>query len=247
MSEPTPDSEWLAQLDELDSQFLAEDALREYELRKAVGLISEDDHRLQAAAAQQSQAAGVDDVWHSMEEVPLVSDDDEAAKLEAAKPELAHVDVSMEVQRVRKALHERRKTRHLQALTITESAAQESEQELDFQVCMAEPVAQTELAHTQFEAVIAAEKPAEVCHEIAEVAAEPNAERVLSYVQEHADRFSPSVRAMSDAETRLALAKEFEKLGQLDEAAQMCEEVLQSGSPEEQAKAQHYLRQLPGR
>jgi hypothetical protein len=234
VSEPTPDSEWLIQLDELDSQFLADEALREYELKKTVGLISAEDDDGHTTQLEQSKAVGLDDVWHSLQEVPLVPEHPEAAKPETAKPDAANVDVSLEVQRVRKSLQERRKKRHLQAVAIAQSVVEEAEQSLDLEVPESEPITPSQ--------------PEPVC---SQKTSEPTEELVLSYVQEQeqepSDRYTPSVRSMTDAETRLALAHEFEKLGQMAEAAQLCEEVLASGSPEEQTKAQRFLRQMPGR
>jgi hypothetical protein len=239
LSKPAPDSEWLAQLDGLDSQFLADDALREYELRKTVGLISAEVDDLQKAEAEQSKAAGLDDVWHSMEEVllqqALHSDDDkpelskpeqadpepsspepESAKPDAAQADVNSVDVNQEVQRVRKALHERRKQRDLQSLATQDNDNQDSEPSRDVEVAAPEEWVVPE-------------------------------ESAWSDVQEPVESLSVSVRAMSDADTRLALAREFHKLGQIDEAAHMCEEVLASGTVAEQQRARQYLSSLPGR
>ena len=233
MSEPTPDSNWLVQLDDLDSRFLADDALREYELRKTVGLISEGDDAAQDSAVEKKKAAGVEDVWHSLEEVALADElEPDAAKpepeikididLDTAQPGAVNVDVSQEVQRVRKSLHERRKERSLQTVTITQDAAQEIEQKMGVEASATELIVHA-----------------------------PPVDTISSDVREESqdslDCVSTSVRAMSDGETRLALAHEFEKLGAKDEAAQLFEEVLVSGLPDEQARAKRFLQQMPGR
>lgn len=225
---PVPDFEWLAQLDEQDSQSLADDALREYELRRTVGLTNAVDDDAQSAETKRRQTKSVDDVWQSMEEVPLEKAlDSDMVQAEEAKPHAANLDVSLEVQRVRKALLKRRKMRDLTAPMATENKVPEGERNLDFEA----PIKQTDRPNNTLT------EPAEGMRSSHEPRNEP----------ETTDRYSPSVRTMSDAETRLALAHEFEKLGAIDEAAQLCEEVLASGSPEEQSKAQRFLRHLPGR
>ena len=239
MSEPTPDSNWLVQLDDLDSRFLADDALREYELRKTVGLISEGDDAAQDSAVEKKKAAGVEDVWHSLEEVALADElEPDAAKpepeikididLDTAQPGAVNVDVSQEVQRVRKSLHERRKDRRLQTVTITQPAAQEPGQTLCVEATATAVSTASDLTAN-----------ASAVDTISSDVEEKN--------QDSLDCVSTSVRAMSDGETRLALAHEFEKLGAKDEAAQLFEEVLVSGLPDEQARAKRFLQQMPGR
>jgi FimV-like protein len=233
MSEPTPDSNWLVQIDDLDSRFLADDALREYELRKTVGLISEGDDAAQNSAVEKKKAAGVEDVWHSLEEVALADElEPDVAKpepemkvdidLDTAQPGAVNVDVSQEVQRVRKSLQERRKDRSLQTVTITQAAAQELGQTLGIEASASDLTVNACAVDTSWSD--AQEKS-----------------------QDSFDGVSTSVRAMSDGETRLALAHEFEKLGAKDEAAQLFEEVLASGLPDEQARARRFLQQMPGR
>lgn len=56
-----------------------------------------------------------------------------------------------------------------------------------------------------------------------------------------------SLPAHTEAETRLALGYEFQKLGQHDEAAQLYEEVLAMGSGIDQQRARQLLSALPGR
>jgi FimV-like protein len=232
-AEPTPDSNWLVQIDDLDSRFLADDALREYELRKTVGLISEGDDAAQNSAVEKKKAAGVEDVWHSLEEVALADElEPDVAKpepemkvdidLDTAQPGAVNVDVSQEVQRVRKSLQERRKDRSLQTVTITQAAAQELGQTLGIEASASDLTVNACAVDTSWSD--AQEKS-----------------------QDSFDGVSTSVRAMSDGETRLALAHEFEKLGAKDEAAQLFEEVLASGLPDEQARARRFLQQMPGR
>jgi hypothetical protein len=240
LSEPTPDALWLTQIDELDSHFLADDALREYELRKTVGLIPTSEEQAESVQAKsQASEQGLEAVWESMHEVPLAPVEAE----NAAKPDAAVVDVSLEVQRVRKALEARRQRR---ASLIAESAnavAKEEDEPVVSEPVLAlatEPVAKEE-SSTQFAQIELAPEP-----EARPVAVDVDEMRV-SYVQEPSDTFSPSIRAMSDAETRLALAREFEKLGQFEEAAQLCEEVLASGDATEKFKARQVLSALPGR
>jgi FimV-like protein len=138
--------------------------------------------------------------------------------------------VGLEVQRVRKALQQRRELRSLSsppAHAQIPAQVQEQAAAMPEQTCAVEP--------------------AEITKPVPPDELQEEQDLALSYVQEPADHFSPSVRVMSDAETRLALAREFEKLGQMDEAAQLCEEVIASGSDEERKRAQKYLHQLPGR
>jgi hypothetical protein len=245
---PAVDSEWLAQLDELDSQFLADDALREYELRKTVGLSRDQDDVLQQErAASKPCDQSAEAIWQAMQEVSLDLDP-------AVSEEAISVDVGAEVQRVRKALQERRHQRALHQLHNSEAnAAQELADHLDFEFPAPAPEESDETDSAQVAQVpeliqSAAEPSAKPTPEASTPeGALPAQELVLSYVQEVPDSFSPSVRAMSDAETRLALAQEFEKLGQLDEAATLCEEVLATGTAAEQFRARQVLSSMPGR
>ncbi len=256
------DSEWIAQLDELDSHFWAVDALREYELRKTVGLDSED--RLAPVTPAETQPAtktatnnSVEAMWQAMQEVPLEPShkDDLAPRLALSSepvPQDALVDVGAEVQRVRKALHQRRHQRALGQLTSTSHSvldAPEKRDGIDF----------AQLEHTAFEqdetptakanyadmSVAAALRDARPTDQ--RRARAPTNDSSASDGADAASLFSPSVRSLSDAETRLALAQEFLKLGQHDGAALLCDEVLATGTAAEQFKAQKFLQSLPGR
>lgn len=269
---PDVHSGWLAQLDEPDSQMLADDALREYELRKTVGLSTrEDEAPAKKPSPAQPPHESFEALWRTLQEVPLE---------QATEQEVVRVDVSTEVQRVRKTLQQRRQERVLGQIAgcSKSEGGQEEAAGIDFvlpvhsatdhaatQAACIEPFSAepAKVASLSQPVIDLQDEPAsklaqpepepEPCFIEAVVdaspdpACAPDEELALSYVQEIADTFSPSVRAMSDAETRLALAQEFEKLGQLDEAAVLCEEVLTIGTVAEQFRARQYLSSLPGR
>jgi hypothetical protein len=86
---------WHALLDEPDSQMLADEAVREYELRRVVGLDAPPEP---APASSQvvvrQRALDTESVWQSMQEVPLEVS--------------AQIDIESQVQRVRSGLRTKR-------------------------------------------------------------------------------------------------------------------------------------------
>ncbi len=270
---------WKASLEEPDSRLLADDAVREYELRKTVGLQEE----LAAAEKRESkiEEVNVETAWQAMQEVPL------EVPMEATSLESSW-DVSVKVQRVRKALQQRRQERVLGEIAGNSSYPSSEEDvdsaALDFELPSDLPEAKPQKnqvgkdrtqnssappsgeillglrdaqvpqprepepsvtvaadLETSLSALALPSTPA-----IASSPA-PFQDSSSSYSQGLWSSFSPSVRGMTHTETLLALAQEFEKLGQFDEAALLCEEVLNTGTVADQFRARQYLGSLPGR
>jgi hypothetical protein len=74
---------------------------------------------------------------------------------------------------------------------------------------------------------------------------------VLTFIQPNTSSaeliFPASQRGMSEMEVRLALAQEFRRLGQMEEAEQLCHEALLEGTAAEKHSARRLLESLPGR
>jgi hypothetical protein len=227
----------VAQEDDWDSQMLADDALREFELRRTVGLIP--DASAEPPTAQPAPDAHIEQAWADMEEMVLELDADTAA-----------VDLSLEVQKVRKHLQLRRleRSQGTAQLASTASAAAQSVANDESQAPRAE------LLPEEDDLIIVAREP--------ECAPDPKPEHpiaplpaptspVLTFTQPNTSSaeliFPASQRGMSEMEVRLALAQEFRRLGQMEEAEQLCHEALHEGTAAEKHSARQLLESLPGR
>ena len=233
-----PDSQWSAPqsvLDDTDSQVLADEALREFELRRTVGLLPDTPAVVsEQQTASQERAHQMEAAWAAMEEVPLTSADTNAASEQASGT--AFVNVSAEVQRVRKSLQQRRVQRDLDLVIPAPSEPIVLEIQLPEQASSPAPasvltptaIAQAELG-----------KPAPQVQ--AEVA--PNTAPLPSSIELS---FPASQRNLSEGEVRLALAQEFRRMGQMEEAATLAEEVISQGNESERRSARLLLSSLPG-
>jgi hypothetical protein len=204
--------------DDMDSQLLADEALREFELRRTVGLMPATP--AEPTAVQPPPQAQIDQAWEEMREVSLDSDTHPADQDTPANA----VDVSIEVQKVRKHLHLRRMER-TQVASPTNPLTHEA----------------------SLPAETAASAPLEPVITPMPAPASPT----LTLPQPHASSaeliFPASQRGMSEMEIRLALAQEFRRLGQIAEAEQLCNEALHAGNATEQHSARQLLESLPGR
>jgi tetratricopeptide (TPR) repeat protein len=261
---------WLAVLDEPDSQLLADEAMREFELRRAVGLQQEPElPPASAKAAERQHAIDTESAWQAMEEI-LLAESPSASHVEnsssisgesvgvGATVE-AGVDVSLEVQRVRRGLRARREQRKLTVLPAAEPRDEvaTTQQTLHAGVQCDIPVSLPEEAMAE-SALEAASDDQSVAAQAVDVAADldalvtqhhSNSHAILGAAQHtsHTSFSISSLPAHTEAETRLALGYEFQKLGQHDEAAQLYEEVLAMGSGIDQQRARQLLSALPGR
>lgn len=270
---------WKASLEEPDSRLLADDAVREYELRKTVGLQEE----LAAAEKRESkiEEVNVETAWQAMQEIPL------EVPLEAPLVDSTS-DVTVKVQRVRKTLQQRRQERVLGEIAGNASYPSSEDDvdsaRLDFELPSDLPEVkpqknqvgkhrtqnssappsgeillglrdaqlpqprEPELSVTvdaDLETSLSALVPPSAAALVSSPA--PLQDSSSSYSPGLWSSFSPSVRGMTHTETLLALAQEFAKLGQFDEAAMLCEEVQNTGTVAEQFRARQYLGSLPGR
>jgi FimV-like protein len=233
-----PDSPWSAPesvLDDADSQVLADEALREFELRRTVGLLPDTQPAVsEQQTANQESAHQMEAAWAAMEEVPLPSTDTNAASEPASGAAL--VNVSAEVQRVRKSLQQRRVQRDLD-LTLpapSEPIAPEIQRP-------EQPSAPAPTPLLTPIAIAQAEPRTPIQPVQAEIA--PNAASLLSPIE---FSFPASQRNLSESEVRLALAQEFRRMGQIEEAATLAEEVISLGNESEQRSARLLLSSLPG-
>lgn len=264
---------WLAVLDEPDSQWLADEAMREFELRRAVGLQPEPElPPASAKAAERQHAIDTESAWQAMQEISLAESPSalrdesspvftgEAAGVGATVE--AGIDVSLEVQRVRSGLRARREQRNLTVLPAAEpmdeaTTAQQTlrtDVECDIPVSLPEEtIAESAQAPALDRQALAAQR-ADVAADLDALVTQhhSNSQAMLGAEQPTSSRsgtsFSiSSLPAHTEAETRLALGYEFQKLGQHDEAAQLYEEVLAMGSSIDQQRARQLLSALPGR
>ncbi len=229
-------SGWKVFLDDSDSQLLADEAVREYELRKTVGLDKQGFGSVSAADTEKTdlQAQQTESAWAAMQDVPL---------------NVAATEVGAEVQRIRSNLRQRREERNLTTMTATASA---------------------DLAAGGFDspALYAEEAPCSTPAALIPLASPLPAPTVTAPVASNSQilasekitnteiRREPalstsfsvsSLPSSTETETRLALGYEFQKLGQLDEAAMLYEEVLAIGNAVDQFHARKLLSALPGR
>ena len=259
---------WLAVLDEPDSQLLADEAVREFELRRAVGLQQEPELTpASAKAAQRQHAIDTESAWQAMEEISLI--DSLPAWESASGGQELGIDVSLEVQRVRSGLRARREQRNLTVMRAAEPVVTTADATISVRpglVCDIElSLPDDEATGTPPDAGVSSApavtsrvplvvqpmltiEPVEAPQQRTAAALEKKATPQKDHVQYAADAsFSvSSLPAQTEAETRLALGYEFQKLGQHDEAAQLYEEVLAIGSSIDQKRAQQLLHALPG-
>ncbi len=239
--------------DEPDSQMLADEAVREYELRRTVGLDEPPEPSPESAkAVMNQQEVDTESAWLAMQEIPLDS------------PSQAQLEVSVEVQRVRTGLRVRREKRHLAVLQVAEpltntdtpkeNALEEHAAQMTYQVAH-QHVVQTAQEPTDVAVWIPGHtgsdsKPGSL--DVALPSVQPKQEehdavRLATGLSESASFSVSSLPAYTEAETRLALGYEFQKLGQLDEAALLYEEVLVIGAMLDQTRARKLLSALPYR
>lgn len=269
---------WLAVLDEPDSQLLADEAVREFELRRAVGLQAEPElPPASAKAAQRQHTIDTESAWQAMQEISLA----EPLQAEAAESGPAPagasvrmstgvgvgvgatveagVDVSLEVQRVRSGLRMKREQRHLTVLPAAEpidtgsSFPQTLRTGMECDIPVDDPEETSAPAPHQSMAaaapVLAHAPDAAVALDASGTeprVSPPTAGSAAPAASAHSFSIS-SLPAHTEAETRLALGYEFQKLGQHDEAAQLYEEVLAMGAGIDQTRARQLLSALPGR
>ncbi|NJM44035.1 MAG: hypothetical protein HC858_08810, partial [Brachymonas sp.] len=267
------DLDWLMDSirpDELDSQLLAEEGLREFELRRTVGLQRQALTEPLAVSppkpgfAQQQQ--DLDEAWAGMQEVMLEESlDDEAPAIRASEAVARHrapmpvsaevavaVNVSNEVQKVRKLLQQRRQER-LQSIRAAHCLDSTSTDVADADKFQADEALSEEMTPEVVEEVV--EEVANVMTERA--ALDPvhspasslfvQSGNALACADSSALIFPASQRGMSEMEVRLALAQEFRRMGQIEEAEILCQEALHLGNNAEQRSARQLLESLPGR
>lgn len=217
-----------------DSQLLADEALREFELRRTVGLLPEAEPEpldsKKSGRNSHAEHSQVEADWAAMQEVPLTSQASVAAAEPVAAPTLQ--DVSAEVQRVRKSLHRRRIQRDQHSsvpVEVTEALGDTAP------ACAIALTASTPAP--PMDLIAPSEQVAD------DVAPTPAFCAVNAPIELN---FPASQRGLSEGEVRLALAQEFRRMGQIEEAALLCEEVLRQGGESEQRSARLLLGSLPG-
>jgi tetratricopeptide (TPR) repeat protein len=252
------DPSWLAALDDMDSQWLADEAVREFELRRVVGLHEAPEMPpASTRAAQQQHELDAEHAWQAMEEVFLsdlqaqaVSNAEklrsadltpEPVTPEPVTPEMS-ADVSVEVSRVRQGLRERRERREqreqqakLQAAAQMPTALHEADCDIDIH---------SDADADTLGSTVEITPPKQ---EITPAATLPSEELTFAPQLMQGNFSISSLPAQTENETRLALGYEFQKLGQLDEAAQLYEEVLAASSGIDRMRARQLLSTLPGR
>lgn len=216
--------------DDWDSQMLADEALREFELRRTVGLMPET--LAEPRATRSASEAHIEQAWADMQEVTL-----------DAEATTASVDLSLEVQKVRKNLHIRRLERRQASTAPPASAAHSFSLALPQDARAPEP----ELPQEEDDDILGAALSAQPISVPMPEPPSPALTSTQPYSSSAELIFPASQRGMSEMEVRLALAQEFRRMGQIDEAEQLCNEALHAGNATEQRNARQLLESLPGR